>query len=207
LGGLDLRYRAGVGRSPSSRRLCDRAGRNPGIEQANRAVCAEGARGNRPRTDFRQIIHVATGQASEGTLNQRKTAAGFCFAMLVLILGGCANHYVAITDIHNQAVPAQAQRLSPDEVTQRISAAAAHLGWQVAQEASIGPGELGRLRAIYTKKDHVVTVRISFNQAAYNLEFVSSSNMDQDSGKISHKYAEWLGNLNSEISRELGRAS
>lgn len=160
-----------------------------------------------PGADFHQIIQIAYRLASEGTLNHRKTLANLGFAGLLLILGGCANHYVAITDIHNQAVPAQAQKLPLDEVTRRISAAATRLGWQVAHEGPIAPGEPSRLRAVYTKQKHIVTVRMSYSQAAYSIEFVSSIDMDQDNGKISHKYAEWLANLNLEIARELGVAS
>jgi hypothetical protein len=134
-------------------------------------------------------------------LTSHKIMASLGLAIVLFVLGGCGNHIIPITNVRGQALPASAQQLPLPEVTRRISDAATRLHWQVAQE------DPAQLRAIYTKDDHIVTVRITYSQTTYNIEFVSSINMDQDNGRIHHKYGDWLAALSAAISEGVGRAS
>ena len=82
-----------------------------------------------------------------------------------------------------------------------MTAGATQMGWEVAP---LGPN---LLRATYIKQTHVVTVRISYTQTTFSIDFVSSINMEEDGGKIHHKYGEWLEALSAGISGAVGRTS
>jgi len=116
-------------------------------------------------------------------------------------VAGCSNHFIPIAGVQNQPLPVVAQTLTLDELTRRVTAGATRLGWEIAP---LGPNVL---RATYTKQNHVVTVRISYTQTTYNIDFVSSVNMEQDNGKIHYKYGEWLAALNAAISAAVGQTS
>jgi hypothetical protein len=118
-----------------------------------------------------------------------------------LVLANCSNHFIPIANVHDQPLPAVAQTLTLDELTRRVTAAATRLSWEIAP---LGPN---LLRATYIKKTHVVTVRISYTPTTFSIDFVSSINMDQDNGKISHKYGEWLEHLSAEIFGAVSRTS
>jgi hypothetical protein len=143
----------------------------------------------------------------ERTLKQPKVLANFGFAALLLMLSACANHSIPIVNIHDHPLPAQVQNLPLDEISRRISAAATRLGWQVAQESPSSPGGPSQLRAIYAKEDHIVTVHITYSRTSFSIDFVSSINMDEEGGKIHHKYAAWLAALDAAISQGIGRPS
>jgi hypothetical protein len=118
-----------------------------------------------------------------------------------LVLAGCSNHIIPIASVHDQPLPAVAQTVTSDELTRRVTAGATRLGWQITP---LGPN---LLQAMYTKQNHIVTVRISYSPTIFNIDFVSSSNMDQNNGKIHYKYGEWLAALSAEISGAVGRTS
>lgn len=118
-----------------------------------------------------------------------------------LVLANCSNHFIPIASVHNQPLPAVAQTLTLDELTRRVTVGATRLGWEVAP---LGPN---LLRATFIKQTHVVTVRISYNPTAYNIDFVSSINMEEDNGKIHHKYGDWLAALSAGISAAVGQTS
>ena len=118
-----------------------------------------------------------------------------------LVLANCANHIISIASVHGQPLPVAAQTLTADELTRRVTAGATQMGWEVAP---LGPN---LLRATYIKQTHVVTVRISYTQTTFSIDFVSSINMEEDGGKIHHKYGEWLEALSAGISGAVGRTS
>jgi hypothetical protein len=118
-----------------------------------------------------------------------------------LVLAGCSNHIVPIASVHDQPLPVVAQTLTPDELTRRVTAGATQMGWEIAP---LGPN---LLRATYIKQTHVVTVRISYSPTTFSVDFVSSINMEEDNGKIHHKYGEWLQALSAGISGAVGRTS
>ena len=122
-------------------------------------------------------------------------------AVGLAVLCSCANHIIPITNLDNQPMPVAAQRMAPGDLTQRIEHGAGAAGWKLAEMAP------GQLQAVYIKEDHVVTVRISFTPSAYSIDFVSSVNMDQGSGKIHHKYKEWIDGLSAAIAAEVGRTA
>lgn len=122
--------------------------------------------------------------------------AGVC-----LVLASCGNHIVPIASVHGQPLPAVAQTLTLDELTRRVTAGATRVGWEIAP---LGPN---LLRATYIKQDHVVTVRISYTPTTYDIDFQSSINMEEASGRIHHKYGDWLAALNASIAEAVGRTS
>ena len=119
-------------------------------------------------------------------------------AVGLAVLCSCANRDIPITNLDNQPMPVQAQRLAFGELTQRIERIASATGWRIAE---IAPGQL---QAAYVRGQRAATVRISFNQSAYSIDFVSSANLDQEGGKIHRKYKEWVDALNAAIAAEVG---
>ncbi len=115
------------------------------------------------------------------------------------VLCGCSNHIVPITNFDNQPWPIAGQRLTPAQLSQRITQAANLQGWQVWPT---GPNSL---QAEFIKQTHHVTVAISFTQTSYSIDFVTSVDMDQANGKIHHKYSEWVERLRAAILSGVGQ--
>lgn len=131
-------------------------------------------------------------------MKPRQSAKYIALAVGLAVLCGCGNRTVPITNFDNQPWPVAAQRLTFGELTQRVERSASTAGWKLSE---IAPGQL---QAVLTEHRHIITVRITFNESAYSIDFVSSVNMDQENGKIHRKYVEWVELLEAAMTSGVG---
>jgi hypothetical protein len=116
-------------------------------------------------------------------------------ATLVVLCACGSGHVVPITNYDNQPwlYDAHAAPLTADQLSQRIAAAATSQGWRVWPT---GPGQM---QAEFITRSHHVTVQISYNQATFSIDFVSSVDMNEQGGKIHPKYVQWVEHLRAAI--------
>ena len=118
------------------------------------------------------------------------------------VLGIAACHRTGpIRNIQDQPIPANAAKLSSDEIGRQIKVAGASLGWNFED---VGPG---KLRATHQVQGHAATIAIEFTQTTYSIILDSSVNMYQStSGTVSSRYNWWAENLKNRINSQLAVA-
>ncbi len=93
--------------------------------------------------------------------------------------------------------------MSSYKIKNRILSAAKSLKWDCGEEGT------DVLRCIYSARQHNTTIRIFYgnqllkNRAHINIQYVSSSGMENKDDKIHVKYGKWVRKLQQRILEEL----
>lgn len=99
--------------------------------------------------------------------------------LLLVALAGC-NRVAIIYTIQDHPVAAQAQKLTPEQVSEAIAEAAQSAGWQVER---MGPNAL---RATQKWHDHAAIVTITNTDRAFSIRNDGSTNL-RATGEFIHK--------------------
>jgi hypothetical protein len=112
----------------------------------------------------------------------------------VALLTGCAstapvmNVNQSVIGTHNDA-----------QIRQAILYAGLNRGWIMNQVSD------GVIDGKILLRGHQANIRVTYNANSYQINYVSSSNMDAKDGKIHSNYNRWVANLNKDIQMELAR--
>lgn len=87
--------------------------------------------------------------------------------------------------------------VSVSKMRQTIIDAATKRGWAVTEKKK------GVLTATLVVRSHTVVVDIPYSSSGYEINYVSSINMNAENGTIHNKYNHWVNNLYQDVNREL----
>lgn len=121
--------------------------------------------------------------------------------LVLVLLAGCAGARLEpIHDVQAEPIPAPSRGLTRDQIGGSIVDAMAHARWHVDAL------EPGRLWATFDVIKHAATVKVSWTERDYSIEFVSSTNLLESGGEIHRTYNTWVANLQREINDTLYRS-
>ncbi|KAB7895542.1 hypothetical protein ASE93_15715 [Serratia sp. Leaf50] len=122
------------------------------------------------------------------------------FSMLLLpvlvcttLLTGCINHTAPIRNV-SEAI---STTHTSEQVKKAILVAGAQRGWQMTAPQN------GLILATLTPRNHVAKVKITYTAINYNIQYVSSENLNAEGGKIHKNYNRWVANLDQDIKAQL----
>jgi len=118
---------------------------------------------------------------------------------LTVLLGGCAQRYRPIENV-DRAMPAGAERLSPERTRDIIIAAGKELDWSMI---SIAPGHL---EATQKAPRFMATTDIYYTPTRLRISLKSSVNLFQTATTIHAHYNLWIRNLEASIISKLTAA-
>lgn len=125
-------------------------------------------------------------------LNQKFLTIAICSTLLA----GCVNHTAPIHNINEAVITTHTSQ----QVKKAILLAGAKRGWQMSSPQD------GIILGTLTPRDHVANVKIFYSSSEYKIDYVSSTNLDADNGKIHKNYNRWINNLDQDIKAQLSVA-
>ncbi|HEI8867229.1 TPA: hypothetical protein SLG40_002753 [Serratia odorifera] len=115
-------------------------------------------------------------------------------AFSVMLLNGCSST-APVQNINQSVIGSH----STAQIRQAILYAGLNRGWIMNP---IGEGVIdGKIML----RGHTANIRVTYTANSYQINYVSSSNMDAEEGKIHSNYNRWVANLNKDIQLELAR--
>ncbi|WP_222705770.1 hypothetical protein [Salidesulfovibrio onnuriiensis] len=120
--------------------------------------------------------------------------------LTLFALAGCKSK--PVMNVHDALVPqSSGSHLTMQQVEKTILEAGAGRGWvmQVKQ-----PGVI--LGEITVRGKHHATIKITYNEDNYNIDYVNSRNLDYKNGKIHRSYNNWITYLDQDIRSKLSVA-
>ena len=118
-------------------------------------------------------------------------------AICTALLTGCISHTAPIHNVNEAVIASHSSK----QVKQAILMAGAKRGWQMSTPQD------GIVMATLTPRDHIANVKITYSSSEYKIEYVSSSNLDENKGKIHKNYNRWVNNLDQDIKAQLSVAN
>ena len=115
--------------------------------------------------------------------------------LLTLVVAACRT--VPVQNVTSQPFPADVTKLSMAQVEESIIKAPGDRQWIVQHKSD------GELIATYSPRTHVAKVKIDFDQSAFSIAYVDSSNLDYNGTSIHYNYNRWVNNLRQDILREV----
>ncbi|HFK7188307.1 hypothetical protein ACCC84_20880 [Serratia odorifera] len=115
-------------------------------------------------------------------------------AFSVMLLNACSST-APVQNINQSVIGSH----STAQIHQAILYAGLNRGWIMNP---IGEGVIdGKIML----RGHTANIRVTYTANSYQINYVSSSNMDAEKGKIHSNYNRWVANLNKDIQLELAR--
>ncbi|MCL1145833.1 hypothetical protein L2747_07375 [Shewanella marinintestina] len=109
-----------------------------------------------------------------------------------LYLSGCTS--TPIVELNNEPIPTN----SAHSIEQAIIQGCKAKGWTPIVASS------NTIDAYITVRSHKAHVQITYDDKFYNINYVSSTNLDYDNGKIHRNYNKWIYKLSASIQQQLG---
>lgn len=121
-----------------------------------------------------------------------------CLALFAL--SGCKAK--PVLNVHDAPVPqATGEHLTMKQVEKAIFEAGSGRGWVMqAKEPGVIIGN------ITVRGKHHATVKITYDETSYNIDYVSSRNLKYKNGKIHRSYNTWVNYLDQDIRAKLSLA-
>jgi hypothetical protein len=116
--------------------------------------------------------------------------------LLVLAVGAC-QRIQPIYTVQARPIPAASASLTPDQITQLITATAQSKGWLVEPISS------AQVRATQKWRTHSATVIISTDGRTYSINYEGSVNLLQNGGVVHREYNERVHALEDAIEKRL----
>lgn len=126
-----------------------------------------------------------------------KKALVACAMACFLFVAGCAFTSQPIQEFTYNNV----DHASVSKIRETIIKAGQERNWSMQENKK------GVITAKLHVRDHEVVVDIPYNSQGYQINYVSSVNMNAENGKIHRKYNSWVNNLFQDINRELANTA
>ena len=117
------------------------------------------------------------------------------------MLASCMGRLQPIHNVTNHPIPSTAQSLSLEAIQLVIQQAGINRGWVME------PAGAGRIHGTLHYKTHVAEIDIVYDQRAYSIRYVSSSNLLSNGTDIHRNYNRWIAYLEKDIQSGLQTAA
>ena len=111
---------------------------------------------------------------------------------IVALITGCS-HHAPIYNVENHPLPPQAQRMTNQEIGQRISQVVCKRDWHCIQKTP------NSLMCNIDVRTHQACVKIDYTQCHFSIHYMNASNMSSKCGEIHPKYNKWIKLMEKDI--------
>jgi hypothetical protein len=121
--------------------------------------------------------------------------------LAVLVTAAACSKMRPVLNVEGHPLPPGAESLSLDQIGRTIADGAAQAHWHIEQVVP------GRMTGSFDDGKHGATVDITYDQTAYSIALVNSTNLHQEGDEIHKRYDQWIRRLENDIDRSLERAA
>jgi hypothetical protein len=123
----------------------------------------------------------------------------FIYVVLGVIFAGSITgcSHKPIYNVEHHAMPAEAKKLTSQEIGQRIRQAVAKRDWRCDETTPCV------LICHHERRTHKAIVQIDYNRDFFSIHNVKTENLNYSAGTIHPKYNKWIKNMEKDIVRAL----
>lgn len=106
-----------------------------------------------------------------------------------------------IMNVSNTFFSSSEKKLTMEEMGNAIKAAGQRLRWTVIEISE------GKIEASISVRSHKAMIMITYKpDMSYNIDYISSVNLNEKEGSIHRNYNRWIAKLNKAINLEISKA-
>jgi hypothetical protein len=106
-----------------------------------------------------------------------------------------------VMNVEDHPLPPGAETLPLDQIGRSIAYGGEQAHWQIEPVAP------GRMSGKFDDGKHEAVINITYDQRAYSISLVNSTNLHQEGDEIHKRYDKWIRRLEQDIDRALERTA
>jgi hypothetical protein len=119
-------------------------------------------------------------------------------AVVATSLAGCGKRLPQIYNVNQHIMPYEVENLTDQQREERIMLAASKNGWSCKKV------DAQKLICRLMARGHSATIDIDHNKNYFSINYLESSNLRYNNGKIHPTYNKWIKKLEQTISKNVG---